>query len=108
MITVTTEVFTNISGEAATGCFGVKGMGARSKADGLVHLLRRESMGKGVRVSFNDEEQALISLHIVVDYGVNIMAVCDSIINEVSYKVSKATGVPVAAVDVYIDSVRAD
>ena len=43
-ITISGEVFTNITGAAATNCYGVKGMAVRSKADGLVHLLRRESM----------------------------------------------------------------
>ena len=40
-ITISSEVFTNITGAAATNCYGVKGMAVRSKADGLVHLLRR-------------------------------------------------------------------
>ena len=46
MICITSEVFTNIAGEAATNCFGVKGMAARSKTDGLVHLLRHESLSR--------------------------------------------------------------
>lgn len=35
MISITSDVFMNIAGEAATNCFGVKGMGARSKPTGL-------------------------------------------------------------------------
>jgi uncharacterized alkaline shock family protein YloU len=104
MISITGEVFTNISGNAAMNCFGVKGMGARSKTDGLVHLLRMESMGKGVSVSFNDDGSVSIALHIVVDFGVNIRALSESIMNEVSYKVSQSTGVPVKKVDVFVDS----
>lgn len=104
IISITSEVFTNISGDAATNCFGVKGMGARSKTDGLVHLLRRESMGKGVSVSFNEDGSVSIALHIVVDHGVNIKVLAGSIISEVGYKVSTSTGVPVKSVDIYIDS----
>jgi len=106
MISITSDVFTNIAGDAATNCFGVKGMGARSKTDGLVYLLRRESMSKGVGVSFNEDGSVSIALHIVVDHGVNIKALAGSIMNEVSYKVGKATGVPVKRVDVYIDSMQ--
>lgn len=106
MISITSDVFMNIAGDAATNCFGVKGMGARSKTDGLVHLLRRESMSKGVGVRFNDDGSVSISLHIVVDHGVNIKVLAGSIMNEVSYKVSKATGVPVNTVDVFIDSMQ--
>ena len=46
-ITVDSAVYTNIAGFAATNCFGVKGMAVRSMTDGLVHLLRKEAMGKG-------------------------------------------------------------
>ena len=106
MICITSEVFTNIAGEAATNCFGVKGMAARSKTDGLVHLLRRESMSKGVAVSFNDDGSVSLALHIVVDHGVNLKVLAESIMNEVAYKVSKATGVPVKSVDVCVDSMQ--
>lgn len=105
MISITADVFTNLAGDAATKCFGVKGMGARSKADGLVHLLRLESMSRGVSVSFNDDGSVSIALHIVIDHGVNIKVLAGSIMNEVSYKVSNATGVPVKRVDVFVDSI---
>lgn len=107
-ITITGEVFGNIAGDAATNCFGVKGMAARSKSDGLVQLLRRESMSKGVQVTIADDGEVYIALHIVVDHGVNISAVARSIMSEVSYKVSGATGVPVKQVDVFVDSMVID
>ena len=107
-ISITSDVFTNLAGDAATRCFGVKGMAGRSKTDGLVQLLRRESMSKGVFVSFCENGGVVIELHIVVDHGVNICALAKSIMNEVSYKVSGATGVPVERVDVYVDSMILD
>lgn len=103
-ISITNDVFTNIAGDAATRCFGVKGMAGRSMADGLVQLLRRESMSKGVFVSFCEGGGIAIELHIVVDHGVNISALANSIMSEVSYKVSNATGVTVERVDVFVDS----
>ena len=107
-ISITNEVFCNIAGEAATRCFGVKGMAGRSKGDGLVMLLRRESMSKGVAVIFNEDGSVSIELHIVVDHGVNLTALSKSIMSEVSYKVSNATGVPVKDVSVFVDSMLAD
>lgn len=108
VISITSEVFTNLAGDAATKCFGVKGMAGRAKGDGLVMLLRRESMSKGVSVSFYEDGSVSIELHIVVDHGVNLNALSKSIISEVSYKVSNATGVPVKSVGIYIDSMTAD
>ncbi|HIY74041.1 Asp23/Gls24 family envelope stress response protein [Intestinimonas butyriciproducens] len=103
-ITISPDVFTNITGAAATNCYGVKGMAVRSKTDGLVHLLRRESMAKGVKVRFNDDDTVSIELHIIVDNGVNLTAVSHSIMSEVRYNVEKVTGVKVKNVDVCVDS----
>lgn len=107
-VSISGEVFTNIAGDAATRCFGVKGMVGKAKESGLYQLLRRESMSKGVSVTFHEEGAVSIALHIAVDYGINISVIAASIIREVSYKVNAATGVPVRAVDVYVDSVMTD
>ena len=90
-ITVSSAVFSNITGMAATNCFGVKGMAYRSMTDGLVHLLRREAMSKGVSITYHEN-------------GVNLPAVCRSIMNEVRYVVTRNTGVTVKDVDVCVDS----
>ena len=103
-ISVSSAVFSNITGMAATNCFGVKGMAYRSMTDGLVHLLRREAMSKGVNVIYNEDESISIELHIIVENGVNIPAVCRSIMNEVRYVVNENTGAEVRAVDVFVDS----
>ena len=101
---INSDVFTAITGAAATNCYGVKGMAVRSKADGLVHLLRRESMSKGVKVVYHEDGSVSIELHIIVDNGVNLMAVGRSIMSEVRYNVSRITGVKVRTVNVCIDS----
>ncbi len=103
-VKISGNVFNKLTGEAATNCFGVKGMVVRSMSDDLVHLLKIESMEKGVRVTYNDDGTIDIELHIAVDPGVNIPAICRSIIGEVRYKVVSATGVEVRNVDVYVDS----
>ena len=103
-VNVSTSVYTDIAGTAASNCFGVKGMAARSVTDGVYHLLRKESMSKGVRVEFHAEGDISIDLHIIVDSGVNLNAVATSIISEVRYVVTKTTGTQVRAVNVFIDS----
>ena len=102
-ITITDEVFANLAGDAATSCFGVKAMAAQGR-DGGVFQLRRESMSKGVKAVLGEDGSVSLELHIAVDHGVNLNTLCNSIMNEVSYKVSQATGVPVNRVDVYVDT----
>ena len=102
-VNVSTNVYTDIVGTAAANCFGVKGMAARSLTDGVYHLLRKESVGKGVKVQFNDDGSISIDLHIVVD-NVNMNAVGESIIEEVRHQVTECTGTEVWEVNVYVDS----
>ncbi len=108
VITISNDVITYVAGAAATSCFGVKGMAVRSMTDGLVHLLRREAMSKGVLVTVNDDDTISIDLHIMIDQGVNISALGASMINEVRYVVSRTTGVEVKAVNVFVDSMMID
>ena len=103
-VNVSSNVYTEIVGTAATNCFGVKGMAARSVKDGVYHLLRKESVAKGVHVEFHGDNTISIDLHIIVDNGVNLNAVGASIIEQVRYVVTKCTGTEVRAVNVYIDS----
>lgn len=103
-VNVTANVYTEIAGTAASNCFGVKGMAAKSVKDGLYHLLRKESISKGVNVRAHDDGSISIDLHIMVDNGVNMNAVGASIISEVRYIVTKITGTEVRSVNVYVDS----
>ena len=61
-------------------------------------------MSKGVSITSNDDGTISVELHIIVENGVNLPAVCSSIMNEVRYMVTKNTGVEVRAVDVCVDS----
>ena len=103
-VNISASVYTDIVGTAASNCFGVKGMAARSVKDGVYHLLRKEAAGKGVRIQFHEDGSISIDLHIMVVSGVNLNAVSASIISEVRYVVTKCTGTEVRAVNVFVDS----
>ena len=107
-VTVSANVYSDIAGAAAINCMSVKGMVARSVSDGVYHLLRRESMSKGVKVEFNADNTISIDLHIMVDNGVNLNAVGASIISEVRYVVTTCTGTEVRDVNVFVDSMMVD
>ena len=107
-VQVSTNVYVDIAGTAASNCFGVKGMAARSVKDGVYHLLRKESMSKGVRVDFHEDGTISIDLHIMVGDGVNLTAIGNAIIDEVRYMVEKCTGTQVRDVNVFIDSLLID
>ena len=103
-VNISTSVYTDIAGSAAVNCMGVKGMVARSMKDGVYHLLRKESVGKGVNVKFHEDGSISVDLHIMVGDGVNLTAIGNAIIDEVRYMVEKCTNTHVRAVNVYVDS----
>ena len=107
-VNISAGVYTDIVGTAASNCFGVKGMAARSVTDGVYHLLRKESVGKGVKVEFHEDNTITIELHVMVGGGVNLNAVGNAIIDEVRYMVETCTGTEVRAVNVYVDAMMID
>jgi len=107
-VNISTGVYTDIVGTAASNCFGVRGMAARSVKDGVYHLLRKESVGKGVRITYHEDGSISIDLHIMVNHGINLSAVGASIIEQVQYHVTRSTGTEVRAVNVYVDSMVID
>jgi uncharacterized alkaline shock family protein YloU len=108
-VTVSLDVFRSLAGHAAMRCFGVKGMAARSVADGFFGLLKREHVARGVKITMHPEKCEIgVDLHIVVEYGVNIPVVTRSIMSEVRYILEKHTGVRVGAMSVFIDALMPD
>ena len=86
-VSVDTDVIAKYAGMAAVECFGVVGMAMISVKDGLVKLLKRESMTKGVGVTVNEDNQITIDFHIITVYGINIATIADNLMNNVKYKV---------------------
>jgi uncharacterized alkaline shock family protein YloU len=104
-VTVDSGVIAAIAGSVANKCYGVVGMASKNKKDGLVSLLKPDNMTKGIKVTVEDSG-IVINMHIIVEYGLNINAICDSIINNVKYKIESNTGLKVTSVDITVESVR--
>ncbi len=96
-----------IAAHAALRCYGVMGMAARGLRDGVATLLRRESVHRGVEVREIGGGLA-IDLYIVVEYGVRIIEVAQSLKSAVRFEVERSTGVPVVEVNVFVQGVHGD
>jgi uncharacterized alkaline shock family protein YloU len=96
-----------IAGHAAIGCYGIMGMAARGLRDGVATLLRRENLHRGVDVRDIDE-QLWIDVYVVVLYGIRITEVAHNLQIAVRFEVERATGVPVAEVNVFVQGVHGD
>ncbi len=104
-ITLDDNVLETIAGMSAMECYGLVGMASRSTTDGLVELLKREHLTKGVKVhTKNDKIQ--IDLYIIVQFGTKISVVANNIIEKVKYNIENYTGLKVDKVNIHIQGVR--
>ncbi len=104
-IHIVDDVVATIAGCAAVETYGIVGMTAKTASDGLQNLFGIDNIKKGVKVTTN-EGAVDIDLHVVVEYGVSIIAVANSALENVHFKVSEMTGLPVNSVNVAVDGVR--
>ena len=104
-IAIDNEVIAQYAGSVATECFGVVGMAGINVKDGLVKLLKKDSMTRGINVSIKNNKLT-INFHIIVAYGVSILAVSDNLISNVKYKVEEFTGIEIEKVNIFVEGVR--
>ena len=104
-IQINPEVIALYAGTIAVECFGIVGMAAVSMKDGLVKLLKRESLTHGITVDIR-ENRISIDFHVIVSYGVSISAVADNLIVSVKYRVEEFTGMEIEKINIFVEGVR--
>ena len=97
IITIDPEVIAKYAGTVAVECFGIVGMAAVNMKDGLVHLLKKESLTRGIKVRISEDNHVSLSFHIIV---------ADNLISNVKYRVEEFSGMPVDKINIYIEGVR--
>ena len=106
MISIDSEVIARYAGSTAVECFGIVGMAAVSMKDGLVKLLKGDSLTRGIKVDIDEDNKITIDFHVIVSYGVSILTVADNLIESVKYKVCEFTGLEIKKINIFVDGVR--
>lgn len=104
-VVINPDVIATYAGSVAVECFGIVGMAAVNMKDGLVKLLRKDSLKHGIMVSIEDNKISL-DFHVIVAYGVSISAVSDNLISNVKYKVEEFTGMEIEHIRILVEGVR--
>ena len=104
-ISIDADVISKFAGHAALDCFGIVGMASVSMKDGLVKLLKRDSVGHGVCVRMG-EDGIDIDFHIIIAYGVNIKTIVTNLRSTVKYQVEDYTTIKVNTINVFVEGVR--
>jgi uncharacterized alkaline shock family protein YloU len=103
-IEVAPAAVASVVNHAVRQCYGVVGMANRNLADGIAHLLSKESR-QGIEVTI-DGTDIVIDVYVVIEYGMRISAVANSVKNTVGFHIEQALGIPVKAVNVYVQGLR--
>ena len=105
-IVIDPNVIATYAGSVAVECFGIVGMAAVSMKDGLVKLLKGDSLTRGIKVEIDSDNRIEVDFHVIVSYGVSISTVADNLIENVKYKVSEFTGLEIKKINIYVEGVR--
>ncbi len=103
-IDISTNTIASVANKAIEQCYGVVGMANKNLVNGIANLLSRDSR-KGLEAKIEDG-QIEINVYVIVEYGVRIKAVAESIQHTVKFHVEKTLGLPVFAVNVFVQGLR--
>lgn len=106
-IFIENNVIATIVGSVANKCYGVVGMASRNKTDGIVNLLKGDSISKGINVNVQ-EKGVVVDIHIVAEYGTNINTICNSIVNRAKYTLEHDVGLKVHKINIKVEGIRVD
>ena len=104
-ITISNKYLTDLIWNTVTSCIGVADMNTVSMLSDIrsvFNLDRMKQNGVSIKVKKN---RIFIVLHVSVTIGTNISAVTASLKHRVRYVVEQATGMDVAGINVFVDSI---
>jgi uncharacterized alkaline shock family protein YloU len=105
-IEVAPRAIASLVAHVVVRCYGVVGMAPANLRDSVEQVLRKEDQHRGIEVQVR-RDGITVDIFIVVAYGVRISEVAQGVISTVSYTLKKSLGLPVAAVNVHVQGIRA-
>lgn len=102
---VANDVLADIVGNAAMECYGIVGMTAPTAVDGITKILPASRLRRGVLVK-PEEGGVKVDLYVVIEYGTNIAAVSQNLIDQVTFALTHYAHVPLAGVEVHVQDVK--
>jgi len=101
-VAISDDAIAQIVGLTVAECYGVVAMSASGR---LGRLLERDRTTRGIEIA-GSERGVAITLHVVVEHGLNLAEVASTVRNRVAYEVERMTGLPIASVEVHIEDVK--
>ncbi len=104
-ISISDLAIAKVASNTAMESYGIVEMVSRRFTDSLSVLFKKESGGKGIKVTTADN-RIYIDVYVMMKYGVSINAVAESLKEAIKYKVEGFTGMIVDTVNVTVVGVK--
>jgi uncharacterized alkaline shock family protein YloU len=102
---VANDVLADMVGHAAMECYGVVGMVAPSAADGISKILPPSRLRRGITLETTDAG-VRVDLYVVIEYGTNINAVSQNLIETVTFVLKEQARVKIDSIEVHVQDVK--
>lgn len=104
-IEVAPSAIARLASQVVLECYGVVDMAGKDLASDIREWLPFESHPRGVVVR-TDNDEIVIDLYVVIEYGTRIITVARNIQSAVAYTLERALRAPVAAVNIHVQDLR--
>ena len=102
---VANDVLADMVGHAAMECYGVVGMVAPNPADGISKILPPSRLRRGITLETTDAG-VRVDLYVVIEYGTNVKAVSQNLIDTVTFALKEQARVPIDSIEVHVQDVK--
>jgi uncharacterized alkaline shock family protein YloU len=103
-ISISFHAIATIAYQAALESYGVVGLADANFAVGVSRLFSK-NRHSGILVNVENDE-LVIDLYVIIEYGTRISSVTNSIANNVKFKIESMTKLPVSEVNVHVRGLR--
>jgi uncharacterized alkaline shock family protein YloU len=102
---VSNDVIADLAGYAAMECYGVVGMAYTDAQNDIVTILSLKMLRKGIDVTTEDDK-VVVTLHVVVDAGVNMKSVTENLKSAVKFMLAQVAEIHNVEVRVHIEDMK--
>jgi len=104
-IEVAPSAIASLASQVVLECYGVVDMAGKDLASDIIDRLPFDNHRRGVVVHI-DNDQIVIDLYVVIEYGTRIITVARNIQSAVKYTIERALQAPVVAVNIHVQDLR--
>lgn len=103
---INTDVIAQYAGIATNECPGVVGMAMLSVKDGFYRVLKKDRLAKGVDIKVKENNEIVLTLHIITLYDVRIPEIAERIIKQVSYVLEDQLGIINPTINICVEGIK--